>query len=228
VPKNATPEYETVPLGSLRPDPANPRSHGAENLAAIRSSLQTFGQVEPLIVQRGSRRVIGGNGRLHVMAELGWDEVQVRWLEVDDKQAHAVAIALNRTGELAEWNEEILARILEEVRDQVDPIDLGFTDEQLARILGEQSLTLETGDAPGQPSPASGPEETAVRVVQLFLTTETQPEFFRMVRQLQPVYGVDNYHDLVLAVLEEACDRHGAESEGVSGADRGSAGGPGG
>ena len=51
-----------VSLNSLELDPANARSHGDRNLDAIRASLQRFGQTEPLVVQKQSGRVIGGNG----------------------------------------------------------------------------------------------------------------------------------------------------------------------
>jgi ParB-like chromosome segregation protein Spo0J len=52
-----------VPIGSLRMDPANARLHGDANLDAIAGSLARFGQAEPLVVQRGTNRVIAGNGR---------------------------------------------------------------------------------------------------------------------------------------------------------------------
>ncbi len=66
-----------VPLGSLHLDPANAREHGPENLEAIVSSLKRFGQAEPIVVQRSTGRVIGGNGRLVAMTQLGWTECDV-------------------------------------------------------------------------------------------------------------------------------------------------------
>ena len=56
-----------VPLDSLAPDPANARTHGDENLDAIEASLRRFGQVEPLVVQAGTGRIIAGHGRLAAM-----------------------------------------------------------------------------------------------------------------------------------------------------------------
>ena len=53
-----------VPLESLHLDPANARSHGPENMDAIVASLRRFGQADPLVVQKKTGRVIGGNGRL--------------------------------------------------------------------------------------------------------------------------------------------------------------------
>ena len=63
-----------VPLDSLHLDPANAREHGPENMEAILGSLKRFGQAEPLVVQKKTGRVIGGNGRLVAMKQLGWTE----------------------------------------------------------------------------------------------------------------------------------------------------------
>ena len=70
-------EIKRVPLDSIHPDPANAREHGPENLEAIISSLKRFNQAEPLVVQKASGRVIGGNGRLVAMRKLGWKECDV-------------------------------------------------------------------------------------------------------------------------------------------------------
>ena len=88
-----------VPLDSLHLDPANAREHGPENLEAIVGSLRRFAQAEPLVVQKKTGRVIGGNGRLVAMKQLGWAECDI--VEVDLDDATALGIALNRTSELA-------------------------------------------------------------------------------------------------------------------------------
>jgi ParB-like chromosome segregation protein Spo0J len=100
---------ERAPLTSLVPDPSNARSHGLDNLASIVASLRRFGQAEPLIVQQGTSVVIAGNGRLSAMKELGWTECDVVYLDVDSMDATALGIALNRTADLAGWDDEVLA-----------------------------------------------------------------------------------------------------------------------
>ena len=126
-----------VPLASLHLDPANARLHGPRNLEAIVASLQRFGQAEPLVVQAGTGRVIGGNGRLTAMKKLGWTECDVVELHCDDLKATALGIALNRTAELAEWNESVLAGLLEELRTE-DAIDgVGFSTEDIDALLAE-------------------------------------------------------------------------------------------
>jgi hypothetical protein len=94
-----------VPISDLVPDPANPRSHPDINLDAIVASLRRFGQAEPLIVQTGTLRVIAGHGRLLAMRKLGWPEADVVELDVTGLDATALGIALNRTAELAAWDD---------------------------------------------------------------------------------------------------------------------------
>jgi ParB-like chromosome segregation protein Spo0J len=60
-----------VALSTLHLDPANARQHGERNLESIKASLARFGQAEPLIVLKRTGRVIGGNGRMVAMRELG-------------------------------------------------------------------------------------------------------------------------------------------------------------
>ena len=79
----STLRIKRVPLDSLHQDPANARTHGNDNLEAIRASLQRFGQAEPLVVHK-TGRVIGGNGRLAAMKALGWTECDVVELDIDD------------------------------------------------------------------------------------------------------------------------------------------------
>lgn len=101
-----------VPIDSIFEDPANARLHGERNLESIIGSLRRFGQVEPLVVRKGDGRIIGGNGRHVAMKALGWKECDVVEVDVTDSAATALGIALNRTAELAEWNEETLAQLL--------------------------------------------------------------------------------------------------------------------
>jgi DNA modification methylase len=125
-------------LDALTIDPSNARKHGTKNLDAIKASLARFGQVEPILVQRNSGRVIGGNGRVAVLREMGAEEADVVELDVDDLNATALGIALNRSSELAEWDEPVLAQLLTAL--QADPdfdhLVTGFSDAEIARLQG--------------------------------------------------------------------------------------------
>ena len=141
--KDATVIYRRVSIDDVIEDPANARKHGDVNLKSIETSLRLYGQVEPLVVQRSTMKVIGGNGRLKVMRKLGWTEVDIADTEIDNAGAAALGIVLNRTAELAEWNNDVLDSVLRE-------IDTG--DEELQALLSqlaedEKLVTDSQGDA---------------------------------------------------------------------------------
>lgn len=152
-------EIKRVELSLLHADPSNARAHGEMNLDAIEGSLRRFGQAEPLVVQATTGRVIGGNGRLVAMKRLGWTECDVVELEIDDLQATALAIALNRTGELAEWDEQTLARLLEELRSADALAGVGFTDADIDDLLREidNAAVTEPVEDPGPDDPPDDP-----------------------------------------------------------------------
>jgi len=136
-----------VLLDSLHLDPANARTHGERNLESIRSSLQRFQQAEPLVVQKSTGRVIGGNGRLVAMRSLGWSECDVVEVDVDDLTATALGIALNRTSELAEWDLSALGTLLESLREENALEGVGFDESEIDELLA--SLDAELGDVLG-------------------------------------------------------------------------------
>lgn len=149
-----------IALDTLHGDPANARLHGERNLEAIRASLARFGQAEPLVVQRSSQRVIGGNGRLLAMRELGWTQADVVELDLDDTQATALGIALNRTAELAEWDDRALAALF---RSLPEIEATGFEAADLDALIAE----IAAQDAPAgidDPGPSDPPERaTTIR-----------------------------------------------------------------
>jgi len=156
-----TPELNlsTVALADLRPDPANPRTHDARNLAAIAASLREHGQVEPLLVQKSTMMVIGGNGRAEAMRSLGWKQARVALLDVSDTEARKLSIALNRTGELAGWDEAVLARHLSDLSELDTAFDvaaLGFSTAELdalvAAYVAEPAEEAPVAPAAAQPA----------------------------------------------------------------------------
>ena len=68
-------EFTTEKIADLVHDPENPRAHSKENISAIKNSIKTHGQVEPLVVQKSTKMVIAGNARLGVMRDMGMKKV---------------------------------------------------------------------------------------------------------------------------------------------------------
>ena len=225
----------TVQLNTLVADPENPRKHDKKNMDAILSSLKAYGQVEPIVVQESTKMIIAGNARVNAMKSLGWTEGQAVILDVDDVVSRKLSIALNRSGELAGWNEETLAKHLSELSDldDFDAEELGFSDSELMKLVSEfegmmdeieidTPTTEKTMDGeyfedsnteslvkiPAGLVP-DGMKSSHIRMVQLFFNEETEPSFRFWVRGLSEVFGKDNISDTVWAAIKEIAELKG-------------------
>lgn len=199
---------QAIPLESLNFDKENPRVHDEENMEAIGKSLTAFGQVEPLVVQRSSRMVIAGNGRLRAMMNMEWESAKCVLLDVDDRKARELSIALNRSGELAGWNQSILAGHLTALADldDFDPENIGFSAVQMKTLVDsfedttkdlEKVVedTLDSALPPGT-QPVSMPS-AKMREVKVFLDPDEYNGFQMALRTLSDYYGTDNLSDTV-------------------------------
>lgn len=120
-------KIETVLIADLVLDPANARKHDDKNLKAIAGSLEQFGQRKPIVVW--GKTVVAGNGTLVAAKRLGWAEIQVVYVPESwtADRVKAYALADNRSAELAEWDEQVLAsQLLELVEAEFDIELLGF------------------------------------------------------------------------------------------------------
>ena len=124
-------------VSDLTPDPANARRHPTRNLEAIKNSLRLYGQRKPLVVRRDGLVVEAGNGTLEAAKALGWRHVAAVLVDDDPITATGFSIADNRTAELAVWDEEALAALLSDLQtEDLDLDGLGWSDEELSRLLG--------------------------------------------------------------------------------------------
>lgn len=140
-------DIKKVILSDLNFDKKNARKHDKKNLKSIKDSLDKFGQVEPLVVQKSTMKVIGGNGRLAAMKELGWKDVDIAVLDVDDDRAKALGIVLNRSAELAEWDDDTLKELLGELDESGWDLEgLGWDAKDLDDILPKSNEGLTDED----------------------------------------------------------------------------------
>jgi ParB-like chromosome segregation protein Spo0J len=149
-------------LDALALDPANARLHDSRNLAAIKASLEAFGQRKPIVVAGGV--VVAGNGTLEAARALGWESIAtVSADDLDEAQRTAFAIADNRTAELADWDAAKLAEALALVTEDGDELGeaTGFDHETLVGLIeqergGEVVEDEGPGEVPADPITKEG------------------------------------------------------------------------
>jgi ParB-like chromosome segregation protein Spo0J len=126
---------EQVPIDLLRPDPANPRRIGEEELDSLERSIREFGFVQPVLARREDGTVIGGHQRLLAARRLGLTTVPVIWLDLSVEQSRLLNLALNKIS--GSWDDALLARLLADLGATPD-LDLtlsGFDEDEIKDLL---------------------------------------------------------------------------------------------
>ena len=99
---------------SLVPWDKNPRKNAAA-IAEVAESIKRFGFASPIIARTADRMVIAGHTRLAAAKSLGIEKVPVRFVDLDPADARLLALVDNKLGELAKWDDEKLAVLLEDL-----------------------------------------------------------------------------------------------------------------
>src|SRR6516164_10862805 len=149
-------------IETLRPDPANPRSHSPKQIRQLTRSIGAFGFNVPILVDQ-TLRIIAGHGRLLAAQELGWREVPTILLDhLSEAEAHAFMIADNRVAESAVWNSTLLIEQLKELSFSSDFVieTTGFEASDIELLtgggaLGRAKRSRRTAARPAAPTVAS-------------------------------------------------------------------------
>jgi len=134
-----------VDTKSLKPWVKNPRKNDAAVLR-VADSIKRFGFGSPILARRADGEIIAGHTRLKAALSLGIDKVPVRYLDLDPADAHLLALADNKLGEIAEWDNELVAEILADYNTD-DTGLAGWTDREVSELTGLDD-DCDLGDIP--------------------------------------------------------------------------------
>ena len=105
-------ETVLVPVGELKGYDKNPRKG---NVQAIAQSLEINKQYRPIVVQQSTKKILAGNHTWKAAKSLGWEEIAVVFVDVNDEEAKRIVLADNRTNDLADYDGQILAELLRDL-----------------------------------------------------------------------------------------------------------------
>jgi hypothetical protein len=147
---------EYRPIGSLKPQERNARTHTRKQIRQIADSIKVFGFVNPVLLD-GTGGIIAGHGRVQAAKLIGMTEVPtIRLDAMSEAQKRAYIIADNKLAENAGWDPEILALELQCIIKLDPEFDVTLTGFEIAEI---DILTARASDpaADAVPELAPGP-----------------------------------------------------------------------
>ena len=120
-----TTDMQLVATEKLVPYVNNARTHSAEQIMKLRSSLREFGFINPIIIDK-DYNIIAGHGRLMAAKDEGIREVPCVFVDyLTEAQKKAYILADNRMALDAGWDKELLKVEIEAL--QAEDFDLGLT-----------------------------------------------------------------------------------------------------
>lgn len=140
--------YENVAIDKLVSYKNNARTHSSEQIEQLRRSLQEFGFINPVLIDK-EFGIIAGHGRVTAAKLEKYTEVPCLFVEhLSETQKKAYILADNRLAEMAGWDQEILKIELGDLVEDGFDIELaGFDMEDLD--IDENDEKIEEDDFDG-------------------------------------------------------------------------------
>ena len=137
---------QLISTEKLIPYVNNARTHSAEQINKLRSSLREFGFINPVIIDRGFN-VIAGHGRIEAAKAEGIPEVPCVFADyLTDAQKKAYILADNRMAMDAGWDEELLRVEIEALQAESFDVGLtGFDESEIADLFETDSEVKDDG-----------------------------------------------------------------------------------
>jgi DNA modification methylase len=122
------------PIGELKGNPRNSRTHNKRQIRQIANSIKAFGFANPVLLDETST-IVAGHGRVAAAKLLGMEMVPtIQLAGLSEDQIRAYVIADNRLAENAGWDDEILAIELQHLVTIESDFDVTITGFEIAEI----------------------------------------------------------------------------------------------
>ena len=193
---------QQTPIDNIHPHPRNVRQG---DVGAIAESLRAHGQYRPIVVQKSSGDILAGNHTWKAAKALGWTQVDVTFVDVDDDEAARILLIDNRANDLATYDDEGLAELLQELAaSELSLEGTGFDGDDLDDLLFKLNGGL--GNLGEGKSAAERLEEFESRGVKSFILPFPEYEYDEMVgllKKMREHTGHDNNSDSLKHLLLE-------------------------
>lgn len=208
--------HDLKTIDDLKASPFNPRKISTKAAAGLQKSLEDFGDLSGVVWNKQTGNLVCGHQRVEQLRKLGavlhkgvlrvgvdGPQFPVRvvdWPLAFEKAANVVANNPHIGGEFTDDLNELLKEVQCSIGEDA------FGELNLSELeLPPLEISMDT--KPPATEESEGQEETShVRMVQLFLNSETFPVFQSMVEKLREVYGTENLTDTVMRAVHEAFD----------------------
>lgn len=202
-------QVHEMEIDKVVPYDQNPRDNSSA-VEKVADSIREFGWQQPIVIDE-DKVILAGHTRHLAALSMGLDVVPVLVANgLTEAQKKAYRIVDNKTSELAQWDKELLKSEFLSLQELDFDLNLtGFGLEEIARMSGEDLLQFDEELDEIDEAQDFGELETEnknhVKMLMLYLNTETEPKFKQMCVKIQEKHGMDNLTDAVYMAVSNEC-----------------------
>ncbi|ELV2888171.1 ParB N-terminal domain-containing protein [Staphylococcus pseudintermedius] len=133
-------ELKKMNINDLQPANYNPRvdlEEHDEEYQKIKRSIKKFGYVDPIIWNKKTNNIVGGHQRFKVLKDLGYQEVDVSVVDLDEQAEKTLNIALNKVE--GDWDADKLKEVIEELDASMRKLT-GFDDDEIENLMNDMDV----------------------------------------------------------------------------------------
>lgn len=200
----------TLALADLRPDPRNARRRTVRSRALLDQSISQYGAARSIVIDE-TGTILAGNGTVEAAAAAGITKVQVvdadgdtliavRRSDLSADEKIGLALADNRTADLAEWDVPQLEAI---GADVPDILGQWFTAADMAELAGDEEDDDDPDDPDDEPGDPGDGDPTMGQPLAIVLS----PQEFRLWRQAKDQLGYSTDRSALLKLAQDFLDQ---------------------
>ena len=176
-------KIKTVALDRIKPYERNPRKNDGA-VDAVAESIQQCGYCSPIVVDEAGV-ILAGHTRYKALRKLGWDKAPIVYVEdLTEAQKRKYRILDNKTGEIAEWDNDLL-------EIELDGLDFDEFDFGLLDMIAASEDKVDDA-APAEAVEDEDDEEAAREAAEVEGLDEEDPEYQAFVDKFKPKKTTDD------------------------------------
>ncbi|MDP3787200.1 MAG: ParB N-terminal domain-containing protein, partial [Candidatus Omnitrophota bacterium] len=133
------PEISDIKLSDIKPAPYNPREISNEALSGLRHSLEKFGYVDLLVVNKRNMHIISGHQRYKILQAEGVLTAPAILVDVSEIEEQAMNVTLNNQ-EIAGYWTQTLIPLLERLRNEASDDYINLRLKNLRDSVGDMGV----------------------------------------------------------------------------------------
>jgi hypothetical protein len=208
--RKANMEATKVSIETLKEFEGNPRKGNIKHLA---ESLSANGQYKPIVVQKSTKQILAGNHLWKAAKELGWTEINIVEIDVDNAQAKKIVAVDNRSADMGTYDESLLLELLSDI----DLVGTGYEphdiDDLLALIEEQSTPAWQVSNSPGhqenvqiRPTMTERADRYSERTIRLLMCEYPNQQYIWVIEaltELRKEFNSDSNADAILQVISK-------------------------